>query len=56
MVTTGLLVRVEVDISDSNHGRVLIVVGGLPLRGSNGNVVGGFGVSGSTGDACQECR
>lgn len=40
-------------ISDSNHGRVMIFAGGLPLRGSNGNVVGGVGVSGGTGEQDQ---
>lgn len=41
------------DISDSNHARVMIFAGGLPLRGSNGNVVGGVGVSGGTGEQDQ---
>lgn len=40
-------------ISHSNHGRVMIFAGGLPLRGSNGNVVGGVGVSGGTGEQDQ---
>lgn len=40
-------------ISDSNHGRVMIFAGGVPLRGSNGNVVGGVGVSGGTGEQDQ---
>ena len=35
-------------IADSNHGRVMIFAGGVPLRGNNGNVVGGVGVSGGT--------
>ena len=40
-------------ISDSNHGRVMIFAGGLPLRGNNGTVVGGVGVSGGTGEQDQ---
>lgn len=40
-------------ISDSNHGRVMIFAGGLPLRGSDGTVVGGVGVSGGTGEQDQ---
>ncbi len=31
----------------------MIFAGGLPLRGSNGNVVGGVGVSGGTGEQDQ---
>ncbi|MFP5070261.1 GlcG/HbpS family heme-binding protein [Pseudonocardia nantongensis] len=40
-------------IADSKHGRVMIFAGGLPLRGSTGNVVGGVGVSGGTGEQDQ---
>jgi uncharacterized protein GlcG (DUF336 family) len=40
-------------ISDSNHGRVMIFAGGVPLHGSDGNVVGGVGVSGGTGEQDQ---
>ncbi|GLZ54636.1 heme-binding protein [Actinomycetospora sp. NBRC 106378] len=37
-------------IAESNHGRVMIFAGGMPLHGSDGNVVGGVGVSGGTGE------
>ena len=33
-------------IQNSNHGRIMIFAGGVPLR-SNGQVVGAIGVSGS---------
>lgn len=39
-------------ISASNHGRVMIFAGGIPLR-SDGAVVGAVGVSGGTGEQDQ---
>src|SRR5260221_8058095 len=36
----------------SNHGRVMIFAGGVPLK-RNGKVVGGIGVSGGSGEADQ---
>ncbi|GIG98928.1 GlcG/HbpS family heme-binding protein [Plantactinospora mayteni] len=39
-------------IQVSNHGRVMIFAGGLPLR-RDGRVVGGIGVSGGTGEQDQ---
>ena len=36
-------------IHASNHGRVMIFAGGIPLR-RNGKVVGGVGVSGGSGE------
>jgi uncharacterized protein GlcG (DUF336 family) len=38
-------------IQNSNHGRVMIFAGGVPLR-RNGSVIGGIGVSGGSG--CQD--
>jgi uncharacterized protein GlcG (DUF336 family) len=35
-------------IQDSNHGRVMIFAGGVPLR-NNGAVIGAIGVSGGSG-------
>lgn len=40
-------------ISESNHGRVMIFAGGVPLRSSDGIVVGAVGVSGGTGEQDQ---
>ncbi len=40
-------------IQDSNHGRVMIFAGGVPLL-SEGVVVGAVGVSGGTGEQDQE--
>jgi uncharacterized protein GlcG (DUF336 family) len=40
-------------IQNSNHGRVMIFAGGVPLR-SNGQVVGAIGVSGGSGSQDQE--
>jgi uncharacterized protein GlcG (DUF336 family) len=37
----------------SNHGRVMIFAGGVPLK-QNGKVVGAIGVSGGTGDQDQK--
>jgi uncharacterized protein GlcG (DUF336 family) len=37
----------------SNHGRVMIFAGGLPLR-AGGKVIGAVGVSGGTGDQDQQ--
>jgi uncharacterized protein GlcG (DUF336 family) len=37
-------------INGSNHGRVMIFAGGVPLHGSDGNVVGAVGVSGGSGE------
>lgn len=37
----------------SNHGRVMIFAGGVPLK-RNGKVVGAVGVSGGSGDQDQE--
>jgi uncharacterized protein GlcG (DUF336 family) len=37
----------------SNHGRVMIFAGGLPLK-SGGKVVGAVGVSGGTGEQDQQ--
>lgn len=37
----------------SNHGRVMIFAGGLPLKSGN-KVVGGVGVSGGTGEQDQQ--
>lgn len=39
-------------ISGSNHGRVMIFAGGVPLR-VDGRVVGGVGVSGGSGEQDQ---
>jgi uncharacterized protein GlcG (DUF336 family) len=39
-------------IQDSNHGRVMIFTGGVPLM-SDGSVVGAVGVSGGTGEQDQ---
>lgn len=36
-------------IHESNHGRIMIFAGGIPLRQS-GQIVGAVGVSGGTGD------
>lgn len=33
----------------SNHSRVMIFAGGIPLKDSNGNVIGAIGVSGGSG-------
>ena len=33
----------------SNHDRVMIFAGGIPLKDSNGNVIGAIGVSGGSG-------
>jgi len=40
-------------IQNSNHGRIMIFAGGVPLR-SNGQVVGAIGVSGGSGSQDQE--
>jgi uncharacterized protein GlcG (DUF336 family) len=40
-------------IQDSNHGRVMIFAGGIPLK-KNGKVVGAIGVSGGKGKQDQE--
>jgi uncharacterized protein GlcG (DUF336 family) len=37
----------------SNHGRVMIFAGGVPLK-QNGKVIGAIGVSGGTGDQDQK--
>jgi uncharacterized protein GlcG (DUF336 family) len=37
-------------IHASNHGRVMIFAGGVPLRRSGGGVVGAVGVSGGSGE------
>lgn len=37
-------------IDASDHGRVMIFAGGLPLRGNDGNVLGGVGGSGGSGE------
>lgn len=37
----------------SNHGRVMIFAGGLPLKDGSGGVVGAVGVSGGTGEQDQ---
>lgn len=39
-------------IHASNHGRIMIFAGGVPLR-QNGTVVGGLGVSGGAGEQDQ---
>ena len=39
-------------IDASNHGRVMIFAGGVPLR-RNGSVIGAIGVSGGSGDQDQ---
>lgn len=36
-------------IHASNHDRVMIFAGGIPLKGSDGSVVGAIGVSGGSG-------
>src|ERR1700716_4573496 len=40
-------------IQNSNHGRIMIFAGGVPLR-RNGQVVGAIGVSGGSGSQDQE--
>ncbi|QVQ50850.1 heme-binding protein [Spiractinospora alimapuensis] len=40
-------------IHASNHGRVMIFAGGVPLRDGSGAVVGAVGVSGGTGEQDQ---
>ncbi len=40
-------------IADSNHGRVMIFAGGIPLCSSGGAVVGAVGVSGGSGEQDQ---
>jgi uncharacterized protein GlcG (DUF336 family) len=40
-------------IQASNHGRVMIFAGGLPLK-SSGKVIGAVGVSGGTGEQDQQ--
>ena len=36
-------------IQESNHGRVMVFAGGMPLR-TDGQIIGAVGVSGGTGD------
>jgi uncharacterized protein GlcG (DUF336 family) len=36
-------------IQISNHGRIMIFAGGIPLRRRNGSVIGAIGVSGGSG-------
>lgn len=37
-------------IQESNHGRVMVFAGGVPLSTSDGRVIGAVGVSGGSGD------
>ncbi len=37
-------------IQESNHGRVMVFAGGVPLTTADGTVIGAVGVSGGTGD------